>query len=102
MTSYREQRLREALEARQKASEQKQGSLGDQWRRFANTAVFFTAVIILFILSVAIWKDYRGWADSAGDPSARSAYVTFFEVNVAEVVLTIGAAALATWLLRRK
>ena len=50
---------------------------------------------------VSIWGDYTGWRNAGTDRSAREAYITFMEVDVVLLVLTvvvfIGAAAFVRW-----
>ena len=98
-------RLREAMDARASANAPEPPSTlsrGDQWRRFARTGIFFSGIILVVIRILSIWRDFAGWRMSANDPSARDAYVTFIEVDVAGIVLIVfGAFALARLLLPR-
>jgi hypothetical protein len=99
------EKLRKVMDAKAEAwkeSEPSPLSRGDQWRRFGSTSLFFLGVTALLIIAVDIWNNVRGWIRSAGDPSARDAYKTFMEIDVALVVLTLFVLFVGTRLLRKR
>ena len=104
MTDERLERLRkrmDALDAEKKSEEPPALPARLQAARFLTTALFFFGLIVVARFGISIWRDYNGWRNAGNDRSAQEAYITFMEVDVVLLVLTvaafIGAAALVRW-----
>jgi len=50
--------------------------------------------------TVTAWRYYAAWRDTLNDPSARDAYLTFFEVELAQAVGLLLIMGLLLWVLR--
>ena len=104
MNDERQERLRERmaeLDAEKKIEEEQRLPARFQIARLVSTGLFFLGIIVVAIRGVAIWRDYQGWRNAGTDRSAREAYITFLEVDVVLLVLTIAGfiavGALVTW-----
>ena len=68
--------------------------------RAARLLMITLGLVVLGRLGQEAWRDYSLWRSTINDPSARDAYLTFFEVELVLMIAVLLLLALGLWLLR--